>query len=160
MNNVSKLEEKSVKIGDTEYVLIPKQRWYQLHDIFTRMDTQLEILLKQVDYSNKLLERIATAKITVEAPINNRYWIFTVDLSEAHSDAPLGIMSEIQKKVNYAVVLQCDNPASWKRNSISGPSESLSVGYTVESFELSELYVTNSATLGELKVLVEWQEVE
>jgi hypothetical protein len=42
-------------------VRIPEHKWYQLLDYFTRIDEQLEVLIKQVDYTNKLLRSIATA---------------------------------------------------------------------------------------------------
>jgi hypothetical protein len=39
------------------YVEIPRHKWYQIEDIFTRMDEELEVLIKQIDYSNRLLGR-------------------------------------------------------------------------------------------------------
>jgi hypothetical protein len=38
------------------YVEIPRHKWYQVEDIFTRIDEELELLIKQIDYSNRLLE--------------------------------------------------------------------------------------------------------
>jgi hypothetical protein len=43
------------------YVEIPQHKWYQLLDLFTRIDEQLEVLIKQVDYTNRLLASIAGA---------------------------------------------------------------------------------------------------
>jgi hypothetical protein len=43
------------------YVKIPEHKWYQVLDAFTRIDEELEVLIKQVDYSNKLLATIAAA---------------------------------------------------------------------------------------------------
>jgi len=39
------------------YVEIPRHKWYQIEDIFTRIDEELEVLIKQIDYSNRLLGR-------------------------------------------------------------------------------------------------------
>ena len=41
------------------YVKIPEHKWYQILDAFTRIDEELEVLIKQVDYANKLLATIA-----------------------------------------------------------------------------------------------------
>jgi hypothetical protein len=38
------------------YIEIPRRKWYQIEDIFTRIDEELELLIKQIDYSNRLLE--------------------------------------------------------------------------------------------------------
>jgi hypothetical protein len=43
------------------YVKIPEHKWYEWIDLFTRIDEQLEVLIKQLDYTNKLLASIASA---------------------------------------------------------------------------------------------------
>jgi hypothetical protein len=39
------------------YVRIPERAWYHVIDFLTRMDEQLEVLIKQLDYTNKQLEQ-------------------------------------------------------------------------------------------------------
>jgi hypothetical protein len=155
-------------------VRIPEHKWYQLIDAFTRMDEELEVLIKQVDYTNALLRSILTAlggiapsTITVpETPVvtrveivpNNRYKVFKLDLSVPRTDEPLGIL-DMGVLVNTATVVRMDSPAYWRRNDPrTGDLEELSVGYHVNNFQIRELYITNPVGSGYLTVIVEWRE--
>jgi len=155
-------------------VRIPEHKWYQLIDAFTRIDEELEVLIKQVDYTNALLRSILTAiggiappTITfpempvatrVEIAPNNKYKVFKLDLSVPRTDEPLGIM-DIGVLVNTATVVRMDSPAYWRRNDPrTGDLEELSVGYRVSNFQIRELYITNPAGSGYLTVIVEWRE--
>jgi hypothetical protein len=55
-------------------------------------------------------------------------------------------------------VVRCDSTAYWRRNSERNDLEELSTGYSVENFEIHELYITNPAGTGNLTILVEWRE--
>jgi len=144
---------------------IPKEKWYHIIDRLTRIDEQLEVLIRINEAILKHISSIRLEKKIELTPVlitrrqfNNRYWTFEVDLSEAHTDYPIGIRETIGRPVNFACVIRLDSPASWKRNSKGNPLEELSVGYTVEDFEIEELYITNDASTGKLVVLVEWIE--
>ncbi|MCR6691587.1 MAG: hypothetical protein MRT15_04285 [archaeon YNP-LCB-003-016] len=165
----------SVKVDGV--VEIPRHQWYQLIDIFTRVDEQLEVLIKQIDYTNKLLEGIAKslgaavrppteailappapAVTTVEEVLNNRYKVFKLDLSVARNNEPLGLrdMGIVAKS---AVVTRLDSPASWRRNDpTTGEPEELYTGYRVDNFAIEELYITNDVGTGYLTIVVEWRE--
>jgi hypothetical protein len=163
----------SVKVDGV--VEIPKHQWYQFTDIFTRIDEQLEVLIKQIDYTNKLLEGIAKALgaavrpptevvpapppvTTVEEALNNRYKVFKLDLSVARNNEPLGL-SDLGIIVKSAVVTRLDSPASWRRNDpTTGEPEELYTGYRVDNFAIEELYITNDVGTGYLTIVVEWRE--
>jgi hypothetical protein len=154
------------------YVQVPRHEWHQLLDYFTRIDEQLEVLIKQLDYTNRLLEGIARslgavakppeaapAPVTVveEAPCN-RYRVFRLDLSRARDNEPLGL-SDMGVAARSAVVTRLDSPAYWRRNDpVTGDLEELYTGYRVEGFEIRELYVSNPAGTGYLTIVVEWRE--
>jgi len=155
--------------GETE---IPPHKWYQLLDIFTRIDEQLEVLIKQIDYTNSLLRSILTSlggiapptipeiavTTKVETALNNRYKVFTLDLSVPRTDVPLGIL-DLGVVANTATVVRLDSPAYWRRNDPkTGDLEELSEGYVIENYEIRELYITNPAGAGYLTVVVEWRE--
>jgi hypothetical protein len=155
----------SVKV-DGE-ITIPRHRWYQIEDIFTRIDEQLEVVIRLLDRTNRLLESIAAAlgaapglpAVTkVEEMPNNRYKVFKLDLSVPRSNVPLGLR-DIGIVAKSATVTRLDSSATWRRNDpITGESEELSVGYHVDNFEIEELYVTNDAGTGFMTVVVEWRQ--
>jgi len=155
-----------------EEIVIPKRQWYQLIDIFTRIDELLEILVKEVNYTNTLLSRLVGAPprppvevivptppiTTVEIALNNRYKVFNLDLSIPRKDEPLGIR-DLGVTVNCATVTRLDSPAYWRRNDpVVGDLEELRLGYEVYGFEIHELYITNEAGTGYLTIVVEWRE--
>ena len=165
----------SVKVDGV--VEIPRHQWYQLIDTFTRVDEQLEVLIKQIDYTNKLLEGIAKslgaavrpptevilaptapAVTTVEEALNNRYKVFKLDLSVARDNEPLGLR-DLGIIAKSAVVTKLGSPASWRRNDPRmGDLEELYEGYRIDNFEIEELYITNPAGTGQLIIVVEWRE--
>jgi hypothetical protein len=51
------------------YIEIPRHKWYQIEDIFTRIDEELEVLIKQIDYSNSLLESAVKALNSIASSI-------------------------------------------------------------------------------------------
>ena len=159
-------------------VQIPQHKWYQFIDTLTRVDEELELMIRLQDRTNKLLEALisvlgalpppqVTPEIQVTAPapavstvapaMNNRYKVFTLDLSVARKDVPLGLIDQ-GIVANYAVVVQMDSQAYWRRNDPNiGDLEKLSIGYTVENFEIRELYITNDVGSGSLVILIEWR---
>jgi hypothetical protein len=154
------------------YVEIPRHQWHQLLDLFTRIDEQLEVIIRQLDYTNRLLEgiarslgavarppEVAPAPVTLveEAPCN-RYKVFKLDLSKARDNEPLGL-SDLGVVARSAVVTRLDSPAYWRRNDpTTGDLEELYTGYRVENFEIRELYISNPPGTGYLIIVVEWRE--
>jgi len=143
---------------------IPPHRWFEVLDKLSRVDDLLDLIVKEISLTNKLLEQLlAKPTVILPPPIisqlllvpNNRSKVHTFDLTTAHNDKELGIGG---MKVNHAIVLKCDSPCTWKRNSKTVDAEDLSVGYSIENYEITELYITNAAGAGQLKVLVEWRE--
>jgi len=70
------------------YVKIPEHKWYQLLDYFTRIDEQLEVLIKQVDYTNKLLASIVAAVRGLPAPPAPAQTVQTLAPAPAPAPAP------------------------------------------------------------------------
>jgi hypothetical protein len=148
-----------------------------LFDFLTRLDEQLESMIKLQRKTNELLESIAkalgaikppaeevslappTPPITiVEEALNNRYKVFRLDLSKARDNEPLGL-SDLGIIARSAIVTKIDSPASWRRNDPkTGELEDLYTGYRVDNFEIEELYITNPAGSGQLIIVVEWRE--
>ena len=128
----------------------------------------LELVSKQIDFTNKLLDRMNTlleiiAGVTPPPPVipsevsikpNNRSKVHTLNLSQARNKKELGL----GPNVNHIVVLKCDSAAQWSRNSATADLEDLFVGYTIDDYVLTELYITNAAGSGELKILEEGRE--
>jgi hypothetical protein len=153
------MTEKVRTNGEEE---IPPHRWFEVLDKLSRVDDILALIAKEINRTNALLEQLlAKPTVTLPPPVqlsltpNNRSKVHTFDLTAAHTDKELGIGG---MKVSHAIVLKCDSPCTWKRNSKTVDAEDLSVGYSIENYEITELYITNTAGAGQLKVLVEWRE--
>lgn len=102
-------------------------------------------------------EKVAKPIIT-EKVLNNRRATFRLDLSTARTDEPLGVLERtVGIPANFMIVQRLDNPAQMKLNSTSADLEDLSTGYSVEDFEINEIYITNPATSGELVITIEWR---
>jgi len=133
------------------------------YKILSRLQTLLEELKLSIDQLKSVLESltIEAVPVTVQFPVRNRVRKFTVDLTTPHTDMPLGISKEIGRTVTHAVVTKRGDIAYWKRNDPSSPLEELWVGYSIDDFEISELYISNPASSiigATLEVLVEWRE--
>jgi hypothetical protein len=147
-----------------------------LFDFLTRLDEQLESMIKLQMKTNELLEGIAKAlgaikppaeEVTltpptpvtiVEEALNNRYKVFSLDLSKAREDEPLGLR-DLGIIAKSAVVTELGSTAYWRRNDPrTGDLEKLYTGYRVDNFTIEELYITNPAGTGFLTIVVEWRE--
>jgi len=131
-----------------------------LKAIYEKMD-KLDMRLKAIEQSIGAIPQ--PAPVVVRFPYNTQYKVFDLDLTTARTDEPLGITSVTGgNPVNFAIVLRCDDTAYWKRNSVQADPEELSLGYTIENYEVHELYISNPASVlvnSRLKILVEWREV-
>lgn len=135
-----------------------------------RLQSQLEELIRKLDELVTALSKptrptapaapppyVPTVVPQVEIPPNNRYRVFTLDLSIARTNEPLGLADQ-GIVARCATVVRCDSTAYWRRNSERNDLEELSPGYRVENFEMQELYITNPAGTGNLTILIEWRE--
>jgi hypothetical protein len=148
-----------------------------LFDFLTRLDEQLESMIKLQVKTNELLEGIAKALgagptpitlpptvtptppvTTVEEALNNRYKVFSLNLSKARDNEPLGLR-DYGIIAKSAVVTELGSTAYWRRNDPrTGDLEKLYTGYRVDNFTIEELYITNPAGTGFLTIVVEWRE--
>ena len=136
-----------------EYVVSLMRLQSQLEELIRKLDELITALSKPT----ALAPYIPTAVPQVEIPPNNRYRLFTLDLSIARTNEPLGL-ADRGIVARCATVVRCDSTAYWRRNSERNDLEELSPGYTVENFEIQELYITNPVGRGSLVIVVEWRE--
>jgi hypothetical protein len=108
----------------------------------------------------KILEELKkpTAAAEVVSALNNRYRVYSFDLSTARDNVPLGLR-DIGVVANSATVAKLESSAYWRRNDpVTGDLEELYTGYRVENFQIEELYISNPEGTGKLIIVVEWRE--
>jgi len=140
-----------------EYVVSLMRLQSQLEELVKKLDELIKVLSRPVPTPTPTAPQVIIPQVTVETALNNRYRVFTLDLSTARSNEPLGLAYQ-GIVARCATVVRCDSTAYWRRNSERNDLEELSTGYTVEDFEIQELYITNPAGTGNLAILVEWRE--
>jgi len=120
---------------------------------------ELEKAIKQLRGTIKPPEgEVIVKPVVIEKVLNNRRAVFRLDLSTARDNEPLGIPDKTGGlPVNFLLVQRLDNPIQIRVNSKSADLEDVSVGFTIEDFEINEVYVTNSATSGYAVIVVEWR---
>jgi len=106
----------------------------------------------------KILEELKKPTAVIQPALNNRYRVYSFDLSTARDNAPVGLR-DIGVVANTATVTKLESPAYWRRNDpTTGELEELYTGYRVENFQIEELYITNPEGTGKLIIVVEWRE--
>jgi hypothetical protein len=140
-------------VSQYEYVVSLIRLQSQLEELIRKLDELITALSKQT----ALAPYVPTVVPQVEISPNNRYKLFTLDLSIARTNEPLGLADQ-GIVARCATVVRCDSTAYWRRNSERNDLEELSLGYTVENFEIQELYITNPVGRGSLAIVVEWRE--
>lgn len=142
-----------------EYVVSLIRLQSQLEELIRKLDELITALSKPIRPTapTALAPYVPTVVPQVEIPPNNRYRLFTLDLSIARTNEPLGLADQ-GIVARCATVVRCDSTAYWRRNSERNDLEELSHGYTVENFEIQELYITNPVGRGSLAIVVEWRE--
>jgi hypothetical protein len=140
-------------VSQYEYVVSLIRLQSQLEELIRKLDELITALSKPT----ALAPYVPTVALQVEISPNNRYKLFTLDLSIARTNEPLGLADQ-GIVARCATVVRCDSMAYWRRNSERNDLEELSPGYRVENFEIQELYITNPAGTGNLTILVEWRE--
>jgi len=139
-----------------EYVISLVRLQSQLEELIRKLDELITTLSKPT-VPTALAPYVPTVVPQVEISPNNRYRLFTLDLSIARINEPLGLADQ-GIVARCATVVRCDSTAYWRRNSERNDLEELSPGYTVENFEIQELYITNPVGRGSLVIVVEWRE--
>ena len=142
---------------------IPREHWYQIIDVFTRIDELLETLIKQNNEIINLLRSIQVQPSIGGEPIivrrkrANTYKVYVLDLSIARNDYALGLM-ENGIIASSLTVIRADAPFQIKLNSKGHDSIDASVGLSFSDWEIREVYITNSAaSSGNYGVIyIEW----
>lgn len=83
------------------------------------------------------------------------YKNFTIDLSVAHEDEPLGLR-EMGIVADTMTVIRADSSFSYKLNSTANDSTPAEKGLTETDFEIEEIYITNAAASGQAIIRVAW----
>jgi len=105
---------------------------------------------------------IPTPEVVISEPLlANRYKLFRVDLSEAHSDEPIGL-SDLLAGIgifyaSYMSIITVPNAFTFKLNSTDMDAISASVGLEMDNFETTEIFITNAALAGTALINVEYR---
>lgn len=117
----------------------------------------------------KIEELPPTVEVTTISPelvvsqpqLPNRYKIFQVDLTTAHTDAPLGIgimLKDVSATyASYMSIITVPSAFTFKLNSTDMDAIDASVGLEWSDFEITEIFVTNAALAGTALINVEYR---
>jgi len=95
-----------------------------------------------------------TPVLTQEIKHKN-YKNFIIDLSEAHTDYPLGIR-DMGIVADTMTVIRADSSFSYKLNSTSNDATPAEKGQVEDQFEIEEIYITNAAASGQAIIRIAW----
>lgn len=99
--------------------------------------------------------------IVTEPKRNNRYHIFDIDLTDAHTDEPLGIQELVKvhdvKFCTYMTILAVPSAFTYKINAKEASVCDAVVGDEWYEFEIEEIYITNTVGTGTGRVHVEFR---
>ncbi len=137
------------------------------------------ILANRLDVIAELLKRLIAAttgvpidelpdivipppEIVISQPmLPNRYKLFRIDLSIAHTDEPIGLAEMLagvgQRYASYMSVITEPNPFTFKLNSTDMDAIDASVGLEMDDFEITEIFYSNAAAAGTALVNVEYR---
>ena len=97
----------------------------------------------------------------VEERLPNRYKLFGVDLSVARADEPLGIGDLIKgvgaPYASYMSVITAPAAFQFKLNSTDSDAIDAAVGLEWDDFEITEVFITNTAGAGTALINVEYR---
>lgn len=109
------------------------------------------------------LEKTKGTLVTVRniPVLNDRYWIFEIDLTKVHTDLKLGVEEFLRSRhvecCTFISIIEVPAPWSYKVNSSNAPAVDAVVGDEWENFEIKEIYVSNAVGLGIGKLHIEWR---
>jgi hypothetical protein len=91
----------------------------------------------------------------VSQVIHKNYKVYEVDLSVAHTDSEVGLKDSgiIAEEL---IVIQADSAAYFKLNAPKNDLITAFQNLKIKNFEIREIYVTNSAATGKLKIMLIW----
>ncbi|MEM2163684.1 MAG: hypothetical protein QXR62_04590 [Candidatus Bathyarchaeia archaeon] len=134
------------------------------HAYIASLLSRIEALEREVA---ALKSQLAAIQLPIQVPtviiaqpaLNNRRKVFTIDLSIARANEPLGILRETEgHNLNTLTCLKCDGTLYIRVNTDVGDLEPVSTGYKIENFDIYEVYLTNVAQSGEAIFVGEWRE--
>ena len=99
-------------------------------------------------------EEKITPVLTQEVKHKN-YKNFTIDLSVAHTDEPLGLR-DLGIVADTMTIIRADSTFYYKLNSTRNDPTPAEKGQTEEQFEIEEIYITNSAGSGQAIIRIAW----
>ena len=90
-----------------------------------------------------------------EIEIDNMYDIYTIDLTTAHEDEPL-LKGKVTPRV--LVVTRADSTFYIKLNDVAAKQFTAYEGFSIRSFQIREIYVSNAAASGKGEIAIFWRE--
>ena len=99
--------------------------------------------------------------VITEPRRNNRYHIFEIDLSKAHTDEPIGVQELVKvhgvKFCTYMTVLAAPSAFTYKINAKEASVCTAVIGDEWVEFEIEEIYYSNAAAAGTGRIHVEFR---
>jgi len=129
---------------------------------------RLDVIINRLE---RLIAALTGAPIPPEVPappvveieqalLNNRYHVFEVDLSTAHTDEVLGIQELVKKQgvehCRYMTIIALPAAMQYRMNDKGASLNDAALGEEWE-FEITEIYITNAALAGTAKIHVEFR---
>ena len=160
---MSTVLEERPKVRIDGEVEVPEKKWYHISDILTRLDELVELLVKLVNYQNELIGKVITKLESIDyklsfimptpapavidvnvLPLNNKYKVYRVDLSEAHVNFPVGLMRD-GITANTLTILRADSTAYIRLNDTENDEVEAVKDLVIRDLKITEIYVTNDA---------------
>ena len=98
---------------------------------------------------------MAIVRPQVELP-DLEYRVFTIDLTVAHTDEPLGLAAAGVVARNLDIHL-AESAFSIKLNKVDADVIACEKGLNISNFRMTEIYYSNEAATGEGKIFVSWR---
>ncbi len=101
-------------------------------------------------------------EVVISQPrLPNRYKLFRIDLTEVRADEPLGLADLLagvgQPYASYMSIITVPAAFTFKLNSTDMDAIDAAVGLEQESFEITEIFITNAALAGTALINVEYR---
>lgn len=105
---------------------------------------------------------IPPPEVVISQPmLPNRYKLFRVDLTVAHSDEALGLATLLKGVgvlyASYMSIITVPSAFTFKLNSTDMDAIDASVGLEMDNFEITEIFVTNAELAGTALINVEYR---
>ena len=135
---------------------------------FLAVVNRLDVLINRIERVEAILKGEAPPDEVPVPPVEviveqlpNRYKLFRVDLSTAHTDFALGLKEILTKTdaeyASYMSIVTAPSAFTFKVNSTDQDAISAVAGLEWEDFEITEIFVTNAALVGTAIIEVEWR---